>query len=335
MKPNYTPEEITTLGANDIFCFGSNMNGRHAGGAAAIAVEKFGAIEGQAEGLQGQSYAIPTLSKKMQKLALGTISKSIQRLMSVAESMPDKTFYITKIGCGIAGFEVTEIAGLFQGITLPDNVIIPKEFTRKVVIGFKGFNKDFQCTPNGKSFQYEAGKSYEEPSADLCSRGFHFCENPLSVLNYYPLKDGNRYAKVEGEYVSDKTEGDTKRVSKKITIKAEIGIGDLIRSSVEWIMSRAKTKSGNCAHSATSGKYANSATSGNCAHSATKDTAVAAAIGINGKAKGEIGCWIVVAEWVSKGNEWEIRGVKSAKVDGKKIKADTYYSLVDGKFKEA
>ena len=75
----YTPENITDLKPNEVFVFGSNMNGNHAGGAARVAVGKFGAIMGQAEGLQGQSYAIPTLDKDMQKVDLDTLQKSLFR----------------------------------------------------------------------------------------------------------------------------------------------------------------------------------------------------------------------------------------------------------------
>ena len=89
IQRTFTPQQITELKENQIFVFGSNANGNHAGGAASVAVEKFGAIEGQAEGLQGQSYAIPTLNKKMGKMSLQAISESIDKLYACADENPD------------------------------------------------------------------------------------------------------------------------------------------------------------------------------------------------------------------------------------------------------
>src|SRR6185312_9749847 len=139
-----------------------------------------------------------------------------------------------------------------------------------VVIAFKGFDKNLVCNPKGKPFQYEIGKTYEHKGAvSACNSGFHACQqHPLSVLSFYGLKDGNRYAIVEqsGEMAHEKD----KTASQIITIKAEIKVSGLIKAAVEWTMAKAaKPTSGNYAHSATSGNYAHSATSGNYAHSAT------------------------------------------------------------------
>lgn len=126
-----TPDNIEELKKGEIFVFGSNMLGEHAGGAARIALEKFGAINRRAEGIQGQSYAIPTLDKELKKLPLEDIAYYIQSFLQYAYFNPNKKFYVTKIGCGIAGFEVAEIRHLFRelmdGDNLP-NVILPKEF---------------------------------------------------------------------------------------------------------------------------------------------------------------------------------------------------------------
>ena len=126
-----TPENITTLEKNEIFVFGSNMLGEHAGGAAKIAVEKFGAINRRAEGIQGQSYAIPTLDKELKKLPLEDVAYYIQSFLQYAYFNPNKKFYVTKIGCGIAGFKVSEIRNIFREMMDYDdlpNVILPKEF---------------------------------------------------------------------------------------------------------------------------------------------------------------------------------------------------------------
>src|SRR6185312_12648410 len=138
-----------------------------------------------------------------------------------------------------------------------------------VAIAYKGFDKNLCCTPNGKSFQYEIGKTYtHNGSIGACDAGFHACEFPLAVLSYYGLHNGNRFAVVEQSGQMDRK--DDKTASGKITIKAEIGIPGLIKASVEWMMAKAvMPTSGNYANSATSGNSAHSATSGDSAHSAT------------------------------------------------------------------
>ncbi len=130
----FTPENITKLSEHEIFVFGSNLNGRHAGGAARLAVEKFGAKEGVAEGLQGQSYAIPTLDRNMNKLQPEEITRSLVRLSDFAKINPEKIFYLTRIGCGIAGFDTSDIIKLVRGCDFPDNVIAPQEFIKADII---------------------------------------------------------------------------------------------------------------------------------------------------------------------------------------------------------
>ena len=105
----YTPERITELKRNEIFVFGSNLAGAHGGGAARLAYERFGAVLGQGVGLQGQSYAIPTMQGGVE-----TIKPYVDEFITFSQSRPDLKFYVTQIGCGIAGFKVAEIAPLFQ-----------------------------------------------------------------------------------------------------------------------------------------------------------------------------------------------------------------------------
>ncbi|SHI23790.1 hypothetical protein SAMN02745823_03764, partial [Sporobacter termitidis DSM 10068] len=95
---------------------------------------------------------------------------------------------------------------------------------------YKGFDKNMQC----RGFQYEPGKTYEEPTANLCRAGFHACESPLDVFNYYPPAT-SRYAEVALDDVSDKRDDDTKRVGKKITVGAEIGIPGLVKAHIEYV----------------------------------------------------------------------------------------------------
>lgn len=119
----YTPQRITSLKPNEIFVFGSNLQGFHGGGAAALAYRSFGAIWGQGEGLQGQSYGLPTMFATPQE-----IQPYVDRLLACAKAHPDLKFYVTEVGCGIAGFTVEQIAPLFAAILNEPNVILPERF---------------------------------------------------------------------------------------------------------------------------------------------------------------------------------------------------------------
>lgn len=123
MDKRYTPERITELKAKEIFVFGSNLAGAHAGGAARIAMEKFGAVWGQGVGLQGQSYAIPTMQGGVE-----TIKPYVDEFISFAKEHQNLTFLVTRIGCGIAGFKDEEIAPLFAAALNIDNIILPETF---------------------------------------------------------------------------------------------------------------------------------------------------------------------------------------------------------------
>ena len=123
MKTQYTPDFITELAPNEIFVFGSNLEGRHAGGAARIAVEKFGAVWGQGVGAQGQCYAIPTMHGGIED-----IKPYVDEFIEFAKQHPEMTFLVTRIGCGIAGFTDKEIAPLFKECINMDNVILPRSF---------------------------------------------------------------------------------------------------------------------------------------------------------------------------------------------------------------
>ena len=125
---NHTPENIEFLSPNQIFVFGSNLAGEHGGGAARKAYDDFGAIWGQGIGLQGQSYAVPTLGRSYEKLTLNEIHEHINDLLKYCCKNRQLFFFITKIGCGIAGFSVNEIGPLFRPFILLKNVSLPKEF---------------------------------------------------------------------------------------------------------------------------------------------------------------------------------------------------------------
>ena len=123
----YTPERISNLKPNEVFVFGSNLAGMHGGGAAWIAYERFGAIMGQGVGLQGQSYAIPTMQGGVE-----TIKPYVDEFIDFANKHPEYKFLVTKIGCGIAGFRDKEIAPLFENAIDLENVILPKEFVEVI-----------------------------------------------------------------------------------------------------------------------------------------------------------------------------------------------------------
>ena len=125
MKTQFTPDFITELKENEIFVFGSNLQGMHGGGAARLAYKKFGAIWGQGVGLQGQSYGIPTMHG-----GVDAIKPYVDEFIEFARSHPELTFLVTRIGCGIAGFRDEEIAPLFKECIEIDNVILPRTFVQ-------------------------------------------------------------------------------------------------------------------------------------------------------------------------------------------------------------
>ena len=210
---------------------------------------------------------------------------------------------------------------------------------------FKGFDKDLKC----KDFQYEIGKEYTEETADICNCGFHACEFPMDVFGYYPPSD-SRYCEVELEENGQKSSDDSQRVGKKISVKAEIGIAGIIKAGVEYIKEQVDweddkaTNTGNKSAATNTGDYSEATNTGD--YSAATNTgnksaaivegkeSIALATGIKSKAKGKIGCFIVLTEWKEINNEYHIVDIKSAKVDGENIKEDTFYMLKDGKFVE-
>jgi hypothetical protein len=111
---------ITELGPGEVFVFGSNASGAHGAGAARTAYEKFGAVWGEGHGLQGQSYAIDTMS------GFAAMQDDVHGFLEFAGAHPELQFLVTKVGCGIAGYTPAEVAPLFAG--RPENVVLPEEF---------------------------------------------------------------------------------------------------------------------------------------------------------------------------------------------------------------
>lgn len=173
---------------------------------------------------------------------------------------------------------------------------------------FKGFNKDLKC----RGFQYEIGKEYEEKEAKACHSGFHACEHPLDVFNYYPPNE-SRYCEVEQSGTIDKSESN-KTCSTKIKIGAELSLRDIVAAAIKFTFEKSTPE--------------------NTKH-ATGLNSIALAAGYKCKAKGVIGSWLCIAEreqW--NGETYPIKEVRAVKVDGKIVKANTWYMLVNGKLIE-
>ncbi len=124
-RPEFTPERITELKADEVFVFGSNLEGMHGGGAAWVAFQKFGAVLGCGVGLRGQSYAIPTMQGGVE-----TIKPYVDEFIVFARKHAELFFYVTRIGCGIAGFREKEIAPLFANAVGLENVCLPEGFVK-------------------------------------------------------------------------------------------------------------------------------------------------------------------------------------------------------------
>jgi hypothetical protein len=221
------------------------------------------------------------------------------------------------------------------------------------IIAYKGFNRDWTCTPRGVKFQYELGKTYEHTGpVTRCGEGFHACEHPLNVFDYYPPAT-SRFAEVtlSGD-VAREYGGDTKIAAAKITINVELSIGDLVKRAWDYVWSRAKIEDGGHATgdrgaasatgyqgaaSATGDRGAASATGHRGAASATGDRGAASATGYRGaamacgyegRAMGKEGNAIFLAE---RDSDLNIIAVWAGIVGRDGIKPETWYTLRDGK----
>ena len=199
--------------------------------------------------------------------------------------------------------------------------------------GYKGFDKELKC----REFQYKVGETYKTDNAEVCETGFHFCENPFDVFSYYPPsceKGVNRFCEVEGGGKIDKDCDGSKIACSEIKIGAEIKLDGIINAGVKFILDKVKWVN----NKDTNTGYRSVATNtGNrSAASVEGKESIAIATGKDSRAKGALGCWIVLAErdeW--NGESYPILNVKAFKVDNLQVKADTYYMLVNGELKEA
>ena len=202
---------------------------------------------------------------------------------------------------------------------------------RNLLKAIKGFDKRLRC----RGFQYEVGKEYQEPVAELCLKGFHACENPLDTFRYYPPTD-SRYCEVEIDDNGQRNSENSKVCGEKIKIVSEIGLDGVIKAGAQFIFElckgsaedHASGESGNAAASGVRGTATATGRDGRA--SALGEQCIAVAWGNNSLAKGALGNWIVVSERASYG----IVDAKLARVDGEIIKADTWYTLRRGEIVE-
>ena len=192
---------------------------------------------------------------------------------------------------------------------------------------YKGTDKDMRC----RSLQYEIGKPAEvEGDISMCNNGLHACEMPLDVFNYYP-PCSSRYFIGELDGVSDERGDDSKRVGRKLELKAELNIAGLVKAQINYVRERTTLEG----ETATGNQGAASAT-GDCgAASATGKNSVSVSTGVCGRVMGALGCAVVCVErgdW--DGKTYPIESIMAAIVDGDKIKPGIWYTVKDGQWVE-
>ena len=195
------------------------------------------------------------------------------------------------------------------------------------MIVYKGTDKDMKC----RSFQFELGKEYEETEAVLCEKGFHGCEYPLDVFAHYAPADSRFFVADLDGVTEEEAEGDSKRSGTKIKLRAEIGIAGIVKAAVEYIKEKAessKKQTGNRSAATNTGDYSAATVDGK--------GSIAIVTGVDSKASGAIGCWLVLTErgdW--NGDTYPIKEVRAVKVDGEAIKPGVFYKLENGEVVEA
>ena len=212
-------------------------------------------------------------------------------------------------------------------------------------MSYKGFDKNLQC----RGFQFEVGQTYTHAGAvKVCERGFHACEYPLDVFNYYAPGD-SRFCTVEQDGDIQRHDDDSKIVSSVLTVKTEIGIPGLVKAAVEYIVSRcappdpespatntgdqsAATNTGDQSAATNTGTQSAATNTGDQSAACVEGKhSVAVACGHVGRAKAAAGSAIVL---VNRGDDGSIRHIRAA-VAGREIKPDVWYTLGDdGEFQE-
>ena len=210
------------------------------------------------------------------------------------------------------------------------------------IIAYKAMNPDMTC--RGK--KYEVGKTYFEDKADCCNEGMHACENPFEVLCYYSMKDNPRFFEVEcGGEISKSDEG-SKLACTELTVRGELNFAGMLKATLDAVFRRVKDKepfssgdystagtSGNSSTAGTSGYSSTAAATGShCRAKAEGDNSIAVANGRKSKARGAMGCYLVLTEYDDDGN---FLWAKMARVDGSTVKENVWYTLQDGEFVKA
>ena len=206
----------------------------------------------------------------------------------------------------------------------------------KPITAYKAFDKNFQC----RGYQYEVGKTYEhDGDIDICRAGFHSCENPFDVLNYYPITE-SRFAKVTASGAVERHDDDSKICSAKLAVEIELTLPEFIKSAVAWIIETTRHKSGSgnyakigssgySAQIGSSGHYAKIGSSGNYAKiDITGKDAVVATAGRATRVKAEFGTWVSVAEFDGDG---KCVGFATGQVGHDEIPPDTWLVARGGK----
>ena len=189
---------------------------------------------------------------------------------------------------------------------------------------YKGFNKDMTC----RGFQFKEGETYEEQKAELCKSGFHACERPLDVFNYY-APGQSVFHEVELDDVSSEREtGDSKVCAKKIKVGAKLDVRGLVKAQIEYVKAHTTTEHTD-PERATAGNYGAAASRG---RTSVGKNGVGLARGNGVKARGGIGAVLLIAE--EEDDSSDVKEWRAFVVDGETIKADTWYQLKDGELVE-
>ena len=216
--------------------------------------------------------------------------------------------------------------------------------------GYKGYKKGLVC--RGK--QYQENTVFEEDEAKICNSGMHFCVNPFDVLDHYDLvnSDGSFNEFTEVESLDECFTDDNKKYcTKKLKIGAKLSFGGFIKACINFVLYKTKFESSNVneddepvisskkknAQIGSSGDSAKIGSSGDSAQIESEgEDAVICCAGHNSMVKAKKGSWITLAEWEKSEEKerWIPKCVKTEFVDGERIKSDTFYKLIDGKFVE-